>query len=430
MRVLRAAVRRGEASDVQPLWIDDSIALRARPALIAQLRRRADVRGDRARPHPADRAGGRRRDGGRRPVVPRRGDGRAGAVGAGPDRPRRRRRGARHGPRRRASLSSRPRLAPGSTPTSSTRRPSTRTRAGTAPRSAEIVVSMAPDVRIIAARVFSDGGRSTTSAVHRVFEWVLDPDGNPRPTTRPSVVNGSWDDGGPAAARRSSTATSRRCAPPASSRSSPPATAGPAAELGREPRLGAGRRRRRQRARAPTSSPPSRGAGRRRAETPSTRRSRPTARGSRSTSPGGAAVVSGTSFAAPQVTGAVALLAAHVPGRDARCDRRRTRARRARRRDARAATPIRAPAILDVAQAAALLAGADHAGPRVTMQCALVEDSAHRGSCSSGARTSAAAARAPASRLTAFISLRGVPVAPDRRSRSRRSTAPTRSSRA
>ena len=50
---------------------------------------------------------------------------------------------------------------------------------------AEIVVSMAPDVRVMAARVFSDGGRSTTSAVHRVFEWVLDPDGNPQaPTTR------------------------------------------------------------------------------------------------------------------------------------------------------------------------------------------------------------------------------------------------------
>ena len=62
---------------------------------------------------------------------------------------------------------------------------------------AEIVTSMAPDIRIIAARVFSDGGRSTTSAVHRVFEWVLDPDGNPKTDDAPSVVNGSWDDGEP-----------------------------------------------------------------------------------------------------------------------------------------------------------------------------------------------------------------------------------------
>ena len=62
---------------------------------------------------------------------------------------------------------------------------------------AEVVVSMAPDVRILAARVFSDGGRSTTSAVHRVFEWALDPDGNPRTSDAPSVLNGSWDDGGP-----------------------------------------------------------------------------------------------------------------------------------------------------------------------------------------------------------------------------------------
>ena len=62
---------------------------------------------------------------------------------------------------------------------------------------AEIVASMAPDVRVIAARVFSDGGRSTTSAVHRVFEWVLDPDGNPKTDDAPSVINGSWDDGQP-----------------------------------------------------------------------------------------------------------------------------------------------------------------------------------------------------------------------------------------
>ena len=41
LRVLRAAVRAGEASSVQPLWIDDSIAVHARPALIARLRRRA-----------------------------------------------------------------------------------------------------------------------------------------------------------------------------------------------------------------------------------------------------------------------------------------------------------------------------------------------------------------------------------------------------
>ena len=62
---------------------------------------------------------------------------------------------------------------------------------------AEVVATMAPDVRILAARVFSDGGRSTTSAVHRVFEWVIDPDGDPRTGDAPSVVNGSWDDGGP-----------------------------------------------------------------------------------------------------------------------------------------------------------------------------------------------------------------------------------------
>jgi subtilisin family serine protease len=45
LRFLRAATARGRARSLQPLWIDDSVALRARPSLIADLRRRADVQG-------------------------------------------------------------------------------------------------------------------------------------------------------------------------------------------------------------------------------------------------------------------------------------------------------------------------------------------------------------------------------------------------
>jgi hypothetical protein len=67
-----------------------------------------------------------------------------------------------------------------------------------------------------------------------VFEWVLDPDGNPRTDDAPSVINGSWDDGEPGAARRSSTPTSLPCAPPASSRVRR-GQRGPAAATGASP---------------------------------------------------------------------------------------------------------------------------------------------------------------------------------------------------
>ena len=112
---------------------------------------------------------------------------------------------------------------------------------------AEIVASMAPDVRIIAARVFSDGGRSTTSAVHRVFEWVLDPDGNPKTDDAPSVVNGSWDDGEPG---RCETEFDSDIAALRAAGIVPVFAAGNAGPGGghrREPCLGAERGRRRQR---------------------------------------------------------------------------------------------------------------------------------------------------------------------------------------
>ena len=198
---------------------------------------------------------------------------------------------------------------------------------------AEIVASMAPDVRIIAARVFSDGGRSTTSAVHRVFEWVLDPDGNPKTDDAPSVVNGSWDDGEPG-----------RCETEFDSDIAALRAAGivPVFAAGNAGPAAATRARALPRRRAPSPSAACR--GRRRlavlgARAVAVRKRRlPDARGLRrgdpDRGPGGSAVVSGTSFAAPQVTGAVALLAGDVPGRDPRRHRRRARARCARRRDA------------------------------------------------------------------------------------------------
>ncbi len=196
MRVLRAAVRRGEASDVQSLWIADAIALRARAGAdraAAPARRRA------RRSSPTARCGIEPAALAPRPRVPAPSVAATGApelwaqgqTGRGARRGR-----ARHGPRRGlpAALDRQGRWFD---PYEQHTTPFDEDSRGHGTEVAEVVVSMAPDVRIIAARVFSDGGRSTTSAVHRVFEWVLDPDGNPRTDDAPSVVNGSWDDGGP-----------------------------------------------------------------------------------------------------------------------------------------------------------------------------------------------------------------------------------------
>ena len=53
-------------------------------------------------------------------------------------------------------------------------------------------IGMAPGARFIAARVFNDSGVSTDSAVHLAFQWLLDPDGNPATDDAADVVNASW----------------------------------------------------------------------------------------------------------------------------------------------------------------------------------------------------------------------------------------------
>jgi len=54
-------------------------------------------------------------------------------------------------------------------------------------------VGIAPDARWIAAKIFNDAGDTTESAIHRALQWVLDPDGNPATDDAPDVVNNSWD---------------------------------------------------------------------------------------------------------------------------------------------------------------------------------------------------------------------------------------------
>ncbi|MBI4984985.1 MAG: S8 family serine peptidase [Rhodocyclales bacterium] len=53
-------------------------------------------------------------------------------------------------------------------------------------------IGIAPGARWIAAKIFDDTGSAAYSAIHRAFQWVLDPDGNPATDDAPDVVNNSW----------------------------------------------------------------------------------------------------------------------------------------------------------------------------------------------------------------------------------------------
>ena len=408
MHVLRAAERRGEASDVRPLWITDAIALRARPALIERLRRRADVlavRPDRAlrlRPSGLAAAGavpGTNVAATGAPQLWAQGQTGRGALVAVLD----------------TGISPAfPQLAAVAggwfDPYEQHPAPFDDDARGHGTEVAEVIASMAPDVRIIAARVFGDGGRSTTSAVHRVFEWVLDPDGNPRTDDAPSVVNGSWDDGGPGrcksefdddlAAMRAAGIVPVFAA----------GNAGPGPNTGASPASAPGAVAVGSVSSADVVSPFS-GRG------PSACRNAifPTiaAYGQEIAleGPAGATVVSGTSFATPQVTGALALLAAMFPGAtpDALVD---ALTRGARDVGAPGADSDTGAGIVNVPQAAALLAGADHAGPHVSVSARWSTDISRLGLLLTGRAEERGGGTSDGLVAAAFISQHGVPAAP------------------
>ncbi|MBA4371553.1 MAG: hypothetical protein C0402_01685 [Thermodesulfovibrio sp.] len=53
-------------------------------------------------------------------------------------------------------------------------------------------LGVAPGAQWIAAKLFDDFGSANTSDVHAAFQWLIDPDGNPVTADAPDIVNASW----------------------------------------------------------------------------------------------------------------------------------------------------------------------------------------------------------------------------------------------
>jgi subtilisin family serine protease len=53
-------------------------------------------------------------------------------------------------------------------------------------------IGVAPEAKWIAVKIFNDRGTATSSGIHLGFQWLLDPDGDPATADAPNVVNDSW----------------------------------------------------------------------------------------------------------------------------------------------------------------------------------------------------------------------------------------------
>jgi subtilisin family serine protease len=53
-------------------------------------------------------------------------------------------------------------------------------------------IGVAPGALWIAVKIFDDRGRSTATAIHKGYQWLMDPDSNPATADAPAVVNNSW----------------------------------------------------------------------------------------------------------------------------------------------------------------------------------------------------------------------------------------------
>ncbi|MCL4561969.1 MAG: S8 family serine peptidase [Chloroflexi bacterium] len=58
-------------------------------------------------------------------------------------------------------------------------------------------IGVAPQAKWIAVKIFNDQGGATATAIHQGFQWLIDPDGNPDSVDAPNVVNNSWTLSGP-----------------------------------------------------------------------------------------------------------------------------------------------------------------------------------------------------------------------------------------
>jgi bacillopeptidase F len=53
-------------------------------------------------------------------------------------------------------------------------------------------IGVAPDARWISVRLYDARGHARISDIHRAFQWLMDPDGDPSTADAPDVVNASW----------------------------------------------------------------------------------------------------------------------------------------------------------------------------------------------------------------------------------------------
>lgn len=53
-------------------------------------------------------------------------------------------------------------------------------------------IGVAPGAKWIAVKIFNDAGAASYSSIHQGFQWLLDPDGDPDTNDAPDVVNNSW----------------------------------------------------------------------------------------------------------------------------------------------------------------------------------------------------------------------------------------------
>lgn len=53
-------------------------------------------------------------------------------------------------------------------------------------------IGVAPGAKLVVGKIFSDSGSTTSEAIAKGMQWIMDPDGNPDTDDAPAVVNNSW----------------------------------------------------------------------------------------------------------------------------------------------------------------------------------------------------------------------------------------------